>query len=270
MATKGSKSIGGQIAHGFHHAAHTVGHEAEKVGHKIEDEANKVGHQAEHQAHKAGSALNKLDPIHKLDQAAHEVVDRIIDPAANAGKKLIEHAAAESVRDLKSLGHTIEKDVIKKLPELAEHAAREAIEKFAEAISEAGLKKFRKAVHGAKSKLDALGAKRERLTGALDNLSVYLELGPATLTWAGFYSRADAIVDILDTYIDKPPRFSRDDIMRLILAIGPTTINLGFSVSFALVIGSKELGIGGGFGDIELVLFTEIGDVILDDLGVPD
>ena len=263
-------SIGGDIKHGFEHAAHKVGHEVEKVGHKVEDAAHKVGHEAEHQSHKAGDVLNKLDPIHKLDQAAHEVVNRIIDPAADAAKKLIEHAAAESVRDLKSVGHTIEQDVIKKLPELAEDAAKAAVAKLAEAISKTGLKKFRSAVHKAKSKLDALGQKRERLTVSLDNLSVYLELGPATLTWSGFYSRADTIVDILDEHISSPPRFKRAEIMRLIEAIGPTTVNLGFSVSFALVIGSKELGIGGGLGDIDLVLFLEIGDVILDELGVPE
>lgn len=159
------------------------------------------------------------------------------------------------------------------LPDLmektAEECAKRVVQELAEAVSKEGLKKFRAAVRAAKKGMDDI-EDRERLIEQINSFSVYLELGPATLTWAGFYERADALIETLDAHVGKPPSFKRDEILRLIEALGPTTVNLGISVNFALVVGSKELGVGGGFGDIPLALFTEIADTIMDEMGVPD
>ena len=90
------------------------------------------------------------------------------------------------------------------------------------------------------------------------------------MTWNNFYSRADDIIKVLDDRLDKPPGVSRNEVLQLIEALGPTEIDLGISVNAALVVGSKEIGVGGGVGSIPLALFTEIADLIMDEMGLPE
>ena len=203
------------------------------------------------------------------------MVQKIFNDAKRDIERFAENAVKETreafERDLPKLAEKAfdetKEAFEKELPDLAEKVVRDFLEELAQAITKEGLKKFRSAVKTAKQGLDNLGEKRERLTEQIDSLSVYLELGPATLTWDAFYSRSDAIIEALDRNVNSPPSFKRDEVLRLIEALGPTSINLGISVNFALVVGSKELGVGGGIGDIPLALFTEIADAIMDSLG---
>ena len=62
----------------------------------------------------------------------------------------------------------------------------------------------------------------------------------------------------------------RQPVMGLVESLGPESVDLGISVNFALVIGSKELGVGGGLSELPMSLFLELGDAVLEELGVPE
>lgn len=142
---------------------------------------------------------------------------------------------------------------------------------FAAYLSKQGIEEFRSLVNETKKGLDSLRESRPALVEEIDNLSVYLELGPCTLTWEGFYTRAEQLSGILDYYVENPPTFRRKDVLDFIAAVGPTSIDSGISVQAAfLVASSKELSVGAGLGEIRLALFLELGDLILDELGVPE
>ncbi len=172
-------------------------------------------------------------------------------------------------KEVKGLANKVE-DLPETIKAEAEKAVKDWVEELAKAITKEGLKKFRASARAANKKLNKLTLSQGELVDEINVLSIYLELGPAKLTWADFYNRSSTIVALLDKHINEPPSFKRSEIIELILALGPTSINLGLSVNFALVISSKELGVGGGFGDIGLKLFAELADVILDEMGVPN
>ena len=184
----------------------------------------------------------------------------------------------DAFEQIEKLPDTIEREaervarkVYEESTEGIEELVEDAIESFASALAQQGIQEFRDLVNEAKSGLDSLRESRPALVDEIDNLSIYLELGPVTMTWEGFYTRAQQVADILDYYVDNPPTVRRKDILDFIAAVAPTSVDAGISVQAALlVVSSKELSIGAGLGEIRLALFLELGDLILDELGVPE
>jgi len=232
---------------------------------KIKKVAKKAKKTAEKVVDKGKDAVEDINPQKEimgiLDDAKRQLFG-----AVDKAKGEVSDVANEAKNEVRDVA----KDVKDEIPELAEKAVKEAVSELSKAISKEGLKAFRGAVRESKNKLDSLSKNRPDWVDSINELSIYLNLGPATLTWSGFYSRSDYILSQLDKHISNPPKFSRRNIVSLIENLGPTVVNLGISVNFALVIGSKELGVGGGIGDIPLKIFTELGDVILKELGVPE
>ena len=209
-------------------------------------------------------AIQPTGPLAKLRRVLNEA-KKAVSKVEDLGKEF------DSVKKgFDSFGNEI-----KNLPDIIKQTAEAAIESWADALLKAvtkeGLKKVRDILKATDNGLQKVDQTRPELASAIDQLSVYVELGPITLTWADFWLRGATIVGQLDKYANSPPSINRDEILRLIEALGPTTINLGLSFNVvALVVGSKELGVGGGIGDVPLVLFTEIADAIMDAAGVPD
>ena len=161
--------------------------------------------------------------------------------------------------------------VYQEIREEAEDLVDDVVGSLGEALARKGLEEFRELVGGTRDALEAKREKRPDLIDEIDNMSVYLELGPVTMTWEGFYTRAEQVAIILDHYVDNPPAIRRKDILEFIAAVGPTSVDAGLSIQAALlVVSSKELSIGGGLGEIRLALFLELGDAIMDALGVPE
>ena len=144
---------------------------------------------------------------------------------------------------------------VERLPKLAEKEATEAVERaiasFAKSLTRKGLKEFREIVRDTKVALDKFAAKYPDLVDEIDSLSVYLQLGPVTMEWEGFYTRSDQLSGVLDAYVNEPPAFRRGPLLDFIRAMGPTSVDAGISAQAALfVVSSKELSIGAGVGAV--------------------
>ena len=178
----------------------------------------------------------------------------------------IENAGREVDGAIRTAGREIDKTFEDRIPEIAQKAIRE----FASAVTKQGLKKFRNMVRAAHESMQQIADRRPDLVDALDQPGVTFKLGPLTLEWSGFYSRAEGLVAVLDKFVANPPKFRRGPLIQLVESIGPDTIDAGISIELSFVVGSNELGVGGELSSIPLALFTELGDVALDKLGVPE
>lgn len=235
-----------------------------------------------------------FNPFKEAEKAAKKAVDKIVEPAANKAKSLVykakdevkkkvidevEDKAKSVIKDIDK--HVIEKveDVVtdeipkaitKELPKLMEEGFEALLEELASAVTKEGLKTVRSVVRATHSEMDKLAKNKPDLVDSINALGGYVEIGPLTLSYSGFYTRISDVSDVLDTYINKPPEFRRGPILKMVEALGPTEVDAGISIQVvALVVGSKELGIGGGINGVPLKLFTELGDVILEKMGVP-
>ena len=99
----------------------------------------------------------------------------------------------------------VAKRVYKESTEGIEELVEDAIDAFASALAQKGIEEFRDLVNEAKVRARQLRESRPALVDEIDNLSIYLELGPVTMTWEGFYARAEQVSGILDYYVDNPP-----------------------------------------------------------------
>ena len=226
---------------------------------------NKIGDEAENGVKKVGrSAENSVKKI------GNDIEDNIKDIGNDieSNVKKIGHDVEEK---LHKVGDEIEETLEERIPEKIEEFIDSAVAELAEAITREGLKKVRDVVKTTDRELSKLAINKPDLIDSINSLSVYVEIGPMTLNYSGFFTRVDNIAEILDKYVNEPPELSRRAIIEFVNAMGPTSVNMGLSIQvMALVVGSKELGIGGGLGDIELALFTELGDIILEKIGVPE
>ena len=222
------------------------------------------------------------NPVKEAEKKAKQAIDKIIKPATNAAKDAIWKLRKETWARIEEKGkqaikeideHVIEKieREVEEIPDKIEEKLEEAFDEFAEAIAKEGLKKTKHIVDTVHQEMSDLRKNKPELVSEIDNLGGYIEIGPLTLNYSEFYTRTESVSRVLDTYINHPPEFRRKPILDMVKALGPTSVDAGISVQvMALVVGSKELGIGGGLGDIRLALFTEIGDVILEKMGVPE
>ena len=250
--------------------------EAEKAIRKAIDKvlkpAIKAGESALNSVTKGGEAAIwkvRREAYAKIKEvgAAGEDAVKAVGKEAEKGVKTVERECEGNIR---KVGKEIEDGLTEKLPEMIEDEAHKVLKELQQAVSKEALKTFRDVVKSAKAELDKLQASKPNLVDAINRFSVTFNPGPLTLVYADFYSRADDISDSLDHYVNNPPVFTRTSFLGIIRAIAPTSIDLGISVNFALVVGSKELGIGGSLGDISTELFLELGDVLLEKLGVPE
>ena len=237
-----AKRLRGEIERGFR-----------KVGGEIEGRVKWIGRQVEDGVKKVGNEVES-----GIKTVGHEVEDSV---------KKVAHEAEDG---LKKAAHEIEETFEERLPDLVEDALENVLNELARAVTKEGLKAIRSIVHAADRDLTKLKEDKPGLVGAIDNLGFSMEIGPITLAYSGFYTRIDDIAEVLDRYVNEPPEFRREPIIQMIGALGPDTVDLGASVQvMALVVGSKELGIGGSLDTISIELFEEIADAILEELGVP-
>ena len=216
-------------------------------------------------------------PFSQISHIVHEIES--IGKKISSLEKQAENAGGE-LKDLTDRVNAIPEELTKltsqldRVPSEIESTAKkvfgEVIDNLAKALSKEGLKEFRSIIKAGKDEADRIKESRSGLVDAINQLSIFGNLGPFTLNWSGFYDRADAILTELDKRIANPPSFHRSEILEMVNALGPDTVNIGASVNFALVIGSRELGGGGGLGDIPLVLFVELADAMMDRLGIPE
>ena len=244
------------------------------------------------------------NPIKEAEKAAKKAIDKVLKPAVQAAQKAADKAiwkarkaawaavmtakeeATDAVRTVekeaedavktvgrevedgvRKVGKEVEDGLTEKVPALVE----KAFEELAQAVTKEGLKAVQSVVKTTHTELEKLENGKPALVGAINNLGGKVEIGPITLAYANFYTRTELVAGVLDQYINHPPELRRGPIIDMVKALGPDTVDLGISVQVvALVVGSKELGVGGGLNDVSIELFAEIGDVILEKMGVPE
>ena len=201
-----------------------------------------------------------------LKRVGHEIESGIkgVGHEVEGGLKTVGSEIEDGVR---TANREVEEGLTEKLPELVEDAFEDAMEAFAKSITAEGLRKVRASLDSAHKKMTELREAKPGLVDAIDEVSFYVEFGPVKATYASFYSRSEGLSHVLS----QPPDFKRSSIVEFFRATVPTSIDFGLSVQVvALVVGSKELGIGGGMGDIPGALAVELLDVILEAAGVPE
>ena len=236
-------------------AVKTVDSTAKNVGREIDNLAN--------QAERLGMSV--LDDIKGLANKAK----RDVEGVATQAKKEIIGTANNAKRDvesgLKNVGKDIEGGLQKAGEEIKDELQRTVLA-LGEALTREALKKVRAiaiATHGELAKLEK---SKPQLVGEINKVSFTAELGPIKAKYNGFYRRAGEISSLLS----RPPAFTRTGIHEFLSGVVPSAVNLGISVQLvAVVVGSKEFGIGGSVGDVPGQLAVEILDVILEAAGVP-
>ena len=222
-------SIGGQIKHAFHHAAHQVEHAAEDTAHKAKDEADK-----------AGDAVDSVaDEIQKIVTAGDEQVSRI----ARTTSQMLAH-----------IGDEIEKDI------------EDAEKKVVQTLTTEAVKHGLSAAHAVLSKVGAQLKNFEHshpnLVDAVNALGDSIVLGPVVLHYANFYTRADALLSVLNGVVGKDFKLTQKFVTNLIRGLGPDSIEI-----------DAEIVLFSSFGDvlsnISIDLFIELEETILGALGVP-
>lgn len=225
-----------------------------------------------------------------IDKAKDEVEDFVNDCLKDVRKEL-EKAGDEVVKGVESNVEQLTKDVkyevatignnyrgaiekvgeetLGKVGKEIEEFVEKKLEELAKALTKEGLKKFRKACIAVRDKLNELERRRPELHDAVNTVTIYLQLGPIKMEFNNFLTRAEQIITSTDIWIDHPPKFTRDNVKVVVNSLGPSTIDLGLSVNFALLIGSKELGVGLGIDKIQGALIEELLDALLEAIGVP-
>ena len=209
-----------------------------KLGDSIRNGLNKAGDEIEGGLKKAG---------HEIEGGVKKVGREVVDGVKKTGREI--------EGGLKEAGEEIKKELEKTIQELGKALTSEA------------LKKVRAIANVTHRELAKLEQSKPHLVDEINKVSFTAELGPITATYAGFYERADDISSLLS----KPPAFTRTGIREFMEGVVPSSVDLGISVQLvAVVVGSKEFGIGGKVGSISGQIAVEILDAILDAAGVPD
>lgn len=248
----------------------------EKTGKKATRDVDRIANQSideiERAAKSVGNTIEReimsvIDDVKDLANKAK----REIEGAADRAKNELENVANQSKWKLEQFANDAEKAITEKLPAEIEGIIQDCIDELARAVTKEGLTKVRDMVREADTKLTWLAENKPGLVDQINALGFSAEFGPVTLAYQNFYTRIGNVADILDTYVNHPPELRREPIIKMIEALGPDTVDLGASVQVvALVVGSKELGVGGSLDSIGLGLFMELADVILEKIGVPE
>jgi len=234
----GGIKIGGKGGNPIDQARKAVQDEIKKAEHEVEKEVNKI----------KDEALGELQQLRK--DAKYEV--------ATIGN------------NYKGAIHDLGEETIGKIGDEAKQLIEDALTELAKAITSEGLKRFGAAAKSTKSKLDDLNRRRPDLVDAINKVEASLSLGPVKLNFENFYTRADQIAEMADMWSKRPPALKRSEIRTFVNTLLPDKISLGLSINFALLIGSKELGVGAALESIPGALIEELLDEILKSFNVPE
>jgi uncharacterized protein YoxC len=226
-------------------------------------EESSIFNQIKHALDEIGNLTNRVNDLgnqikHGLDEA-NKAVDEVGKVTTQVNRLSDE---------LNSVSGQV-KDLPQQMEKTAEDVFKKAIDAIAEDISKTGLQKFHSIVDSGKKEMDRVKESKPKLVDDINQASIHGSIGIFTLTWSGFYDRADAILGELDKRIEHPPSLHRSEILEMVKALGPSKLDIDASVEVALGLGSNQLGMGGGIGDITIDLFLEIADGVMEKLGIP-
>ena len=261
------------IGHFIKRASHKVKNKVKKVVNKATSETEKTFHKAEEEFKK--TLKKTTNPVERLVKEAEYALEQgmNVEKLIKDGlKDLKNDVIKEVLKDLDNkIIEPVEDTVTKELPAFVKKELEEIVAALSKAVTKEGLKKTKDLVNESDKFLHKLSNSKPELIHEIDQLGFEIELGPLTLAYSGFYSRTEDLSEILNDLCKKPPKFSRKEIIKAVEMLGPDSVDFGLSIQVvALVIGSKELGAGVRLNNVSLALFTEIADLILEKIGVPE
>ena len=239
--------------------------EVKQAAKKVEEETKKLFEQ---------EVLQAVSSI--TDKIKKEVFDKVkkeVESLGESAKKGIEEEIGKirknAEEELKNAGNKIKKD-LGDLPKLIEDAAKSIFEDLASIATKEGAKKICDLLSGAISGMEFLETSRPKLVDAINAAGFEIEIGPVTCSYAGFYSRSQELLTAIENFSTKKPSFRRSYFIGMLRDLGPDEVDLGISIQIiALVVASKELGIGGKLKSLQLDLALELLDIVLKEIGVP-
>ena len=240
--------------------------EAKQAAKKVEEETKKLFEQ---------EVLQAVSSI--TDKIKKEVFDNVkkeVESLGESAKKGIEEEIGKirksAEEELKNTGNKIKKD-LGDLPKLVEDAAKSVFEDLASIATKEGAKKICDMLSGAIDGMAKLEKSKPNLVDAINAAGFEIEIGPVTCSYTNFYNRHQELLTAIEGFSNKKPSFRRSYFISMLRALGPDAVDLGISVQIiALVIASKELGIGGKLKEIQLELALELLDIVLKEIGIPE
>ena len=234
-------SIGGEIKHAVHHAAHKVEHAAKDAAHKVKEGVEDTADKAK------DTAEDAVDQASQIGDVLQDAIDQIKD-AVQDGLNQLKHEADRDKTSILHMGTTIEKSL-----KNAERSAISAIEAkvIAPAIHEL-TKDAQAAYHGVQQAI----AKGEKIPGqlmhkvltelttnalnkALDVLELALpdELFIQISALQLFFNNLDGKVAQIRKWVRSKPDFSsRKGIFDLIKLLTPYSVALDYQGEASLLI----------------------------------
>ena len=229
----------------------------------------KIVNQAKSAVNEAKSILNEIKSVRDEVKSVRDEVKKIPDEIRQLGKD-VKYDVATTGNNYRGALEKAGKAALDDIESKIRAEVQDMLDSLTRAITKEGLKEFRAAAIALRDHSRELNQRRPDLYDDINDLSAYLQLGPVKMDWSSFLTRIDAIITSVDIWIDRPPSLHRTEIITVVRTLGPTTVDLGISVNLALLIGSKELGIGAGFGAIRGDLIYEMLDRMLQAMGVPE
>ena len=238
-------SIGGEIKHAVHHAAHKVEHAAKEGADKVKDGVEEGADKAED----------------GVEDAADQVTDWVgqIDAAGEKQLKAIANRAGDETIKLAKVGE----DLSHKLQgEIRQVEAKIKQELTDETVKEA-LALIGDAIHWARTELHVVETRHPALADHLNGKTAQFNLGPLVLYYAGFFTRVEDLATVVDDVQRSKLHVTRKFVMGLVKDLGPTTIDVDADIEFLQRLGFDLRG-------LDLATFLQIADGILDAIGVPE
>lgn len=201
------------------------------------------------------SKKTQLNPFKKLEEEIRKGLEKLADQL--------------SVK-LTSTSHTLANELSSEARSLEKKIRQTADSALAEAISEtirAAAKETSRATAKLKEILD------QQAQGPLENdinqIAIPLHLGPVSMTFSNGYKRINKIVEALDNLANNQ-HIGRKAIIAAVDGLAPDNIDIDLDAQLALVIGSKDAGIGIGIHGISNKLIEHVLDEALEAIGIPE
>ena len=262
-----------------------IKHRAEKAGRAIDKTAKDAGKAVAKTAetavgetkHAAVDARGKVmgvgDDIQGLINRAGKEINGLKDQALHEIRDAQQQAQRGVVDTGKKVSGDLERGVTEQLPGLITKELPAALKAMAEGLASEAMKPALKlAALGCRkwhAEMVAIREDEPDLIGYIEKLGFVIDLkvnAGLKLEYSGFYSRAQEVAGILDRYANSGIKPRRRDIIGFVDATGPTTVDLGLSVTVSLGV---DAGVKFELPKIPAKLFTKLGDRALKAAGVP-
>ena len=272
-----------------HKAKKGIDHAANDTKKAFEDGGKAVKKTAEDAVKEINRMSNDLDKkfnqlngkinneFKDFERKLNSTKDKAVSDINKAGQKAlsdISHSGKNLINNIEKEAKLITTKIDQKIESLPGTIKDTAITVFQE-MTEAGIRKSIGIGYdlclGLDSELKSFRNSKPRLVDAIDSQGFTLKLSVLTLKYTSFLSRSEQLIGALKNFKEKGFSFRRKPVLDMVEALGPDSINSGIGVQGALVFGTSNLlNFEASLEDTPLVLFTEIGDIILKKLGVPE